>query len=98
MDTIAQVSLCMITVNVESPIECSIRNQLCHNIIYQVFLPQILMNVRQTTHVMSMQTVMILMAATGVSAGKDSWEMDTTAQVQINLMHNHCVYMAFYRH
>ena len=39
------------------------------------------MNVRQTTHVMSMQTVMILMAATGVSAGQDSWEMDTTAQV-----------------
>ena len=45
------------------------------------YLTQILMNVRQTTHVMSMQTVMILMAATGVSAGQDSWEMDTTAQV-----------------
>ena len=39
------------------------------------------MNVRQTTCVMNMQTVMILMAATGVSAGQDSWEMDTTAQV-----------------
>ena len=39
------------------------------------------MNVRQTTHVMSMQTVMILMVAIGVSAGQDSWEMDTTAQV-----------------
>ena len=42
---------------------------------------QTLMNVRQTTRVMSMQTVMILMAATGVSAGLDFWEMDTTAQV-----------------
>ena len=37
-----------------------------------------LMNVRQTIHVMSMQTVMILMVATGVSAGQDSVEMDTT--------------------
>ena len=42
------------------------------------------MNVKQTTHVMSMQTVIILMAATGVSAGKDSREMDTTAQVDCN--------------
>ena len=41
------------------------------------------MNVKQTC-VMSMQTVMILMAATGVSAGKDSWKMDTTAQVGCN--------------
>ena len=39
------------------------------------------MNVSQKMHVMSMQTVMILMAATGVSAGQDSWEMDTTALV-----------------
>ena len=48
---------------------------------------QISMNVRHTTHVMSMQTVMTLMAATGVSAGQDSWEMDTTAQVPISHMH-----------
>ena len=40
-----------------------------------------LMNASQTTHVMSMQSVMILMVATGVSAGQDSWEMDTTALV-----------------
>ena len=46
---------------------------------------QMLMNVRQTTHVMSMQTVMILMAATGVSVLWDSWEMDTTAQVSFNI-------------
>ena len=50
---------------------------------------QILMNVRQTTHVMSMQTVMIPMAATGVSAGQDSWEMDTTAQVDQYMIHIH---------
>ena len=47
------------------------------------FLTQMSMNVRQTTRVMSMQTVMILMVATGVSAGQDSWEMDTTAQVSL---------------
>ena len=39
------------------------------------------MNVRQAMYAMSMQTVMILMAATGVTAGQDSWEMDTIAQV-----------------
>ena len=44
-------------------------------------IPQILMNVRQTMRVMNMHTVMIVMAATGVSAEQDSWEMDTTAQV-----------------
>ena len=43
------------------------------------------MNVRQTTHVMSMQTVMILMVATGVSAPQDFWEMDITAQVSFNI-------------
>ena len=42
---------------------------------------QISMNVRTATHVVSMQTVMILMAVTGVSAEQDSREMDTTAQV-----------------
>ena len=50
------------------------------------------MNVRQTTHAMSMQTVMILMAATGVCAGQDSWEMDTTAQVSIT-MDKHIIYI-----
>ena len=44
---------------------------------------QISMNVRQAMYVLSMQTVMILMAATGVSVGQDSWEMDTTAQVDL---------------
>ena len=46
-------------------------------------LTQMSMNVRQTTRVMNMQTVMIVMAATGVSAGQDSWETDTTAQVSM---------------
>ena len=54
-------------------------------------IPQILMNVRQKTRVMSMQTVMILMAATGVSAGQDSWEMDTTAQVDQYMITHTCV-------
>ena len=44
------------------------------------------MNVSQKIHVMSMQTVMILMAATGVSAPQDSREMDTTAQVYESVM------------
>ena len=35
-----------------------------------------------TLCVMVMQTVMILMAVTGVSAGQDSREMDTTVQVR----------------
>ena len=39
------------------------------------------MNVLVATSVMVMQTVMILMAVTGVSAGQDSREMDTTVQV-----------------
>ena len=39
------------------------------------------MSVLVTTSVMVMQTVMILMAVTGVSAGQDSREMDTTVQV-----------------
>ena len=47
------------------------------------FLTQMSMNVRQTTRVMSMQTVMILMVATGVSVAQDFWEMDTTAQVSL---------------
>ena len=43
---------------------------------------QILMSVLgMTLCVMVMQTVMILMAVTGVSAGQDSREMDTTVQV-----------------
>ena len=41
-----------------------------------------LMSVLQgTIHVMIMQSVMILMVATGVSAGQDFREMDTTVQV-----------------
>ena len=56
--------------------------QILHNMCVHV---QISKNVRQATHVMSMQTVMILMAATGVGAGQDSWEMDTTAQVMYNV-------------
>ena len=46
---------------------------------------QLSMNVNQAMHVMNMQTVTILMAATGVSAGEDSQEMDTTVQVMYNV-------------
>ena len=42
-----------------------------------------------TLCVMVMQTVMMLMAVTGVSAGQDSREMDTTVQV-----HKHCFLQA----
>ena len=46
------------------------------------------MSVLVATSVMVMQTVMILMAVTGVSAGQDSREMDTTVQVSFRkLMH-----------
>ena len=46
---------------------------------------QMSMNVNQVTHVMSMQTVMILMVATGVSAGQDSCEMNTIVKVMYNI-------------
>ena len=46
------------------------------------FVQQMWMSVLQgAIHVMIMQSVMILMVATGVSAGQDSREMDTTVQV-----------------
>ena len=46
------------------------------------FVQQMLMSVLQgAIHVMIMQTVMILMVVTCVSAGQDSREMDTTVQV-----------------
>ena len=48
---------------------------------------QISMNVSQSPaiYVMSMQTVMILMVATGVSAGQDSCKMDTVVKVMYNM-------------
>ena len=39
-----------------------------------------------TIHVMIMQSVMILMVATGVSVCQDSREMDMIAQVSHNIM------------
>ena len=47
---------------------------------YCYFVMQILMSVLGIC-VLITQTVMILMAVTGVSAGQDSREMDTTVQV-----------------
>ena len=51
-----------------------------------MFIMQMSMSVLGTIHVMIIQSVMILMVATGVSACQDSREMVMIAQVSRNIM------------
>ena len=52
----------------------------CNSLHKNIFL-QTLTSVKPAMNVMIMQSVMILMVATGVSVCQDSREMDTTVQV-----------------
>ena len=55
------------------------------------------MSVQQVMNAVIMLTVMILMVATGVSAGQDSREMDITVQVSLSeCMTGHSVSLVLY--